>query len=112
VGTPQYAAPEQVLDEECGQETDIWALGITMFTCLSGQWPFASGESNRDSIIEEIADGLPGWQNGVPDVSDECRELLGRLLERDPCARITASDAMTHRWFAGIGDEMPLCPNN
>jgi serine/threonine protein kinase len=112
MGTRQYAAPEQVLDEECGQETDIWALGVTMFTCLSGEWPFRSGDSDDDFILEEIANGLPGWEDGLPDVSAECRDLLGRLLQRDRCARITASDAMSHRWFAGIGDEMRLSPND
>jgi len=40
-GTPSYMAPEIVQKKEYqGQASDVWSLGILLFTLLSGQYPF------------------------------------------------------------------------
>jgi len=40
VGTPVYAAPEQMQTEDVDQRADLFALGVTMFEMLAGRTPF------------------------------------------------------------------------
>ena len=40
-GTPNYMAPEMLAKQSySGKAVDIWALGILLFTVLSGYFPF------------------------------------------------------------------------
>jgi serine/threonine protein kinase len=42
IGTPEYMAPEQLLAfDDIDERADVYALGITMFECLTGQVPYA-----------------------------------------------------------------------
>jgi len=40
IGTPQYMAPEQVTGPEVSPATDLFALGVILFECLTGSLPF------------------------------------------------------------------------
>eukprot|EP00927_Polykrikos_kofoidii_P086866 TRINITY_DN985_c0_g1_i9.p1 TRINITY_DN985_c0_g1~~TRINITY_DN985_c0_g1_i9.p1 ORF type:complete len:472 (-),score=74.97 TRINITY_DN985_c0_g1_i9:325-1740(-) len=69
VGTPQYMAPE-VYKHASGIESDIWALGIITFECLTGNVPFNSG-----------ADGIEGHR-AVREKVLRHEEIFPRLLNR------------------------------
>jgi serine/threonine protein kinase len=45
LGTPAYLAPEQLSDTEIGPPADVYALGLVLLECLSGQLEYASGSS-------------------------------------------------------------------
>lgn len=49
--TPGYAAPEQITGEPAGAPADVFALGVLLHQLLSGQRPFAPGETRR-AVIE------------------------------------------------------------
>ncbi|MFE3600609.1 serine/threonine-protein kinase [Streptomyces sp. NPDC059142] len=88
VGSPEYSAPERVLNAEAaGPASDLWSLGALVCAMLSGESPF-----RRDS--------LPGVLHAV--VADEIRPpaaaepllpLVRGLLERDPEHRLDAAEA-------------------
>jgi predicted Ser/Thr protein kinase len=40
IGTPTHMAPEQILGQRVGPETDIYALGVMLFTMLTGRLPY------------------------------------------------------------------------
>lgn len=46
IGTPQYAAPEQIIGQEPNAATDIYALGVTLYELLTGVNPFDDENSN------------------------------------------------------------------
>lgn len=104
-GTPEYLAPELVLGKGHNKGVDYWALGVLIYEMVVGHSPFA-GSSQADqmqicrNIVKEKIE-FPGW------VSQPCRDLVTRLLERDVTKRLglTRGGARTvrsHPWFARL----------
>jgi serine/threonine-protein kinase len=69
IGTPQYAAPEQILREKTGNvqinaATDIYALGVTFYELLSGKNPYEC-ESEVDTLTRQLKEPLP-YSDAIP----------------------------------------------
>ncbi|CAK9094048.1 unnamed protein product [Durusdinium trenchii] len=52
-GTPQYMAPEMFLGRACAA-SDLWALGVISYECLSGSLPFFSQSQDRRRAFQEL----------------------------------------------------------
>ena len=52
IGSPAYMSPEQVLEKELTQQTDIYSLGVVMYQLLTGRLPFVA--SNKASLLYQI----------------------------------------------------------
>lgn len=96
VGTPAYIAPE-VIDGRYGEECDVWSLGVIMYLMLSGQLPFFS--SNARDLFEKIQHEDLTFNDGFQGTSHFAKDLIRRLLIKDPEQRITCAEALQHRWF-------------
>jgi serine/threonine-protein kinase len=100
VGTPEYMAPEQLLDEEVDVRADLYATGVVLYECLTGRRPIES-----DSVVTLIAkllaeDPAPPAEIN-PDVPDELSAIVMRLLSRDRDQR-PASAAVLHEMLSGV----------
>lgn len=82
VGTPAYAAPEQLDGEGATPRSDVFSFAATLHEALTGQRPFAG--NTIWSIRLAIADGPPATPRSLP---RPLRELLSRCLREDPAAR-------------------------
>ena len=86
MGTPYYMAPEQCRGEEVGPATDVYALGITLFQCLSGRLPY-----NAQSPIEifrlHCDAPIPKLRSVVATASDAIQEVIEKCLAKNPNAR-------------------------
>ncbi|OMJ94186.1 hypothetical protein SteCoe_2668 [Stentor coeruleus] len=96
-GTPLYVAPE-VLNGSYTEKCDIWSCGVIMYIILSGKAPFTG--PNENFILLNIVKGRisydgPEWNT----VSDLAKDLLRKMLIRNPDVRISASQALEHAWF-------------
>ncbi|KAF4728741.1 hypothetical protein FOZ63_001583, partial [Perkinsus olseni] len=82
----------------CGKARDVWSVGVTFFTMLTGKLPWrptgaeASPSSNLTLQLSILNDPLK-LPESVPRAA---RDLLSGLLEKDPRHRITTADALSH----------------
>ena len=96
-GTPYFISPE-ILKGTYGKECDMWSLGVLMFLLLSGDFPF-DGE-NRAELFNKIQKTKYNFDQQCWDyITKEAKEMIQRLLQKNPKMRITASQTLAHRWF-------------
>lgn len=93
-GTPYYIAPE-VLKRDYSEKCDIWSVGVIMYIMLAGKAPFDG--KNDSEILEKVVNGV--YDPFPLSVSNEAKDLLGKLLEYDQKKRLSAQEACTHPWF-------------
>ncbi len=85
MGTPQYAAPEQLRASDVDERTDIYALGGTLFFLLTGRAPFKGGAAQ---VIASIASETPVRVNTiVKNIPRELARIVAQTLEKDPAKR-------------------------
>ncbi len=86
IGTPLFMSPEQVRGQSVDARTDAYALGVTMFQCLTGDIPF---DVNYDMDIAiahvEVQPRVPSSLR--PTLSKEWDQLILDCLEKDPARR-------------------------
>ncbi|OHT07676.1 CAMK family protein kinase [Tritrichomonas foetus] len=94
-GSVLFASPECLSYEPYnGKTTDLWSLGVTLFTLLTGSTPW-HGNDER-SVAEEIRTEevrLPRW------ISPYCSDFISRLLIKDWRKRMTIEEAYKHSWL-------------
>ncbi|KAF7851968.1 hypothetical protein BT93_L1667 [Corymbia citriodora subsp. variegata] len=108
VGSANYIAPE-VLQKSYGPEADIWSAGVIIYVLLSGAHPFW-GETEK-KIFEEVLHGdLDFSSDPWPNISESAKDLVRRMLVRNPNERITAYEVLCHPWLRvdGVAPEKPL----
>jgi calcium-dependent protein kinase len=65
---------------------------------LCGYPPF-EGDNNKEIFKRVLQQNLEFDPNEWSEISDEVKDLLEQMLVKDPKKRISAVDAMNHRWF-------------
>ncbi|XP_031424868.1 serine/threonine-protein kinase ULK3 isoform X1 [Clupea harengus] len=93
-GSPLYMAPEMVCRRQYDARVDLWSVGVILYEALFGQPPFAS--RSYAELEEKIRSDRPIELPVSARVSRDCRDLLPRLLERDPGTRITFPQFFSH----------------
>ena len=110
-GTPMYMAPEILLSSKTkgyeGFPVDIWSSGISLYIMLSGTLPFnlknnessdMSEESNNNNI--ELQYSIINKEpKKIEKISDEARDLLKGLLNKNPRKRLTIEQILNHPWL-------------
>jgi calcium-dependent protein kinase len=108
VGSAYYVAPE-VLRRNYTWHADMWSLGVILYILLSGMPPFYG--DTEEAIFKMILRGqvdlvTPPW----PEISAPAKDLVLKLLNRDPSARLTAQQALNHPWLKeqGVASDKPM----
>ena len=78
---------------------DEWVCGIIMYYLLSREFPF-KGETEEEIYsninINDIDFSSPKFEN----ISDSCKDLISKLLEKDENKRIKSKDCLSHSFFS------------
>ena len=98
-GSPAYVAPEIILGQQYTPAVDMWAVGCILYCLLNGQLPFY--EADEQAMFRRVAKGQ--MHPPAESVSEAARELIGQLLCADKVTRLTAAEALEHRWITGAG---------
>jgi hypothetical protein len=102
LGTVAYMAPEQLENHQVGPTADVWSLGVVLLECLTGRRVYTGSPS--EVIARRLTDPVP-----VPDaVPAPWRALLGRMLDRSPEQRPTASEVA--QWLGAPAFSAPWDP--
>ncbi|XP_064612261.1 calcium/calmodulin-dependent protein kinase kinase 1-like isoform X2 [Liolophura sinensis] len=103
-GTPAFLGPEALKDEreKCsGKALDIWAMGITLYCFVFGHCPFADEYvlGLHKKILKD-----PVVFPERPVISADLKDLILKMLSKNPVARITLPEVKVHPWVTRQGE--------
>ncbi|EER13332.1 calcium-dependent protein kinase, putative [Perkinsus marinus ATCC 50983] len=96
MGSIHYVAPE-VLEGRYGLQCDMWSVGVILYMLLNGTPPFDGAD---DGEIAEAVRHAPLKLSGSrwDGISWSAKDLIRKLICRDPSKRLTAREALQHEW--------------
>ncbi len=83
LGSPNYISPEQFHDEAPSPQSDIWALGVTFYYCLTGKLPF-EGKDVPQIIHNVCTQEHESVLKVTPEVDPELSAIVDILLKKHP----------------------------
>jgi CheY-like chemotaxis protein len=96
IGTPAYMPPEQLMAEQVDARSDLYAAGVVLYECLSGQPPFQGS-----TVISLVAKLLSEEPRPViernPEVSPALSALVMQLLAKKPEERVQTARELAER---------------
>jgi len=97
-GTLSYVAPEVLQAQGYTRATDIWGVGVLCYLLLSGTLPF-KGPAKTDVIRAIIEHQLTFEEPIWATISNEAKDFIKTLLQRNPLQRAKVDEAISHPWF-------------
>lgn len=102
-GSPHYAAPEVIMGKEYdGRASDIWSCGVILFALLTGRLPF--DDEDLTALLEKVKSGKYDMPLGIDTMA---KDLISKMLLRDPEKRISMADILQHPFF--LSQEPKVC---
>lgn len=92
MGTPQFAAPEQIRGGAIDERTDVYALGATLFYLIAGRAPFVGDPASV--IAQIVGDPAPKLRGFAAEVPADLDRIVARMLDRDPARRFASLAAL------------------
>lgn len=108
VGSAYYVAPE-VLQKNYSYEADMWSLGVVLYILLCGLPPFW-GDTEEEIFKMVLKSDLDFKTAPWPSVSEQAKDCVRQLLDRNVSKRITAAQVLQHPWLTqqGLQSDKPL----
>ena len=111
LGTPFYMSPEQAQGlKTVDYRTDLWAVGVVVFECITGQRPF-SAEALGPLIGKILGGPIPTPSSVAPDahIPKDVDTWMLRALARDPAARFASAKELAESFMiaSGMTDSLP-----
>ncbi|KAF7218423.1 calcium/calmodulin-dependent protein kinase kinase 1-like [Nothobranchius furzeri] len=108
-GTPAFMAPEMISEQQqgfSGKALDVWAMGVTLFCFVFGECPF------YDEYVVSLHNKIkndPVEFPETPQVSSELKDLITKMLDKNPATRILIPEIKLHPWVTeNSSNPLPL----
>ena len=115
-GTLIYMAPEIITNCKNrgykGFPVDIWSSGITLYIMLSGKLPFNDKNKSENISLNDVSKNIKEKKNEslenriineipkkIKHISEDARDLINGLLNKDPNKRLTCEEILNHPWL-------------
>eukprot|EP01006_Ploeotia_vitrea_P040312 TRINITY_DN66420_c2_g1_i2.p1 TRINITY_DN66420_c2_g1~~TRINITY_DN66420_c2_g1_i2.p1 ORF type:complete len:280 (-),score=183.30 TRINITY_DN66420_c2_g1_i2:81-920(-) len=86
---------------------DMWSIGIIIYLLVHGRPPFMG--KSFESICAAIKAGKYKF-NKRYGLSEDLKDIVRKLLKKDPNKRLTVEQALKHPWVCGGASDDPLPP--
>src|ERR1044071_121486 len=106
LGTPNYMAPEQIKGAPVDGRTDIFALGICLYECLTPRKPFG-GDSLTSISYKIVHEPFPPLHEINPQIPDGYEEVVAHCLAKDPAKRYQRGRELAVALRAVVRGERP-----
>lgn len=103
-GTLAYIAPEILMQKGATKASDLYSAGAMAYELLAGHYPFSN--ENVTEMINQILTARPDLSR-LPEENTHLREILGRLLQKDPDSRYQYADSVIRELSQAIGQPVP-----
>lgn len=94
LGSPYYIAPEILMKRGYDKACDVWSLGILLYLILQGTPPFF--EEDLHDLFTAIETRELTF---IKEVSAEAKDLIQKMLRKNPSERISIDEALKHKFF-------------
>ena len=94
IGTPHYMSPEQCELAEVDARSDIYSLGATYYSLLTGQRPYEEKKNDAQVMLAHVGAEPPSPQDVNPAVPDACAQIIEQAMAKDPDERYASMDDM------------------
>ena len=88
-----YIAPE-VLEQKYSLTCDIWSIGIIIFQMFFGELPYKNNSDFKDYVK-----AIKSTYNHCDNISNEFKDLLNKMLNKNPSRRINIDECLSHPWM-------------
>lgn len=105
-GTPYYMAPEQAVGDPVDARTDIFAIGVLIFECLTGRLPF-EGDTVASYIRNLLTQPPPPLRTLAPAAPEGMERIVLKCLEKEPRRRYESAASLT-RDLTRLSESIPL----
>ncbi|CAD5213749.1 unnamed protein product [Bursaphelenchus okinawaensis] len=103
-GTPAFMAPEALIEDSSqfysGRAQDIWSLGITLYALVYGNTPFVDGYI---LALHKKIKNEPLVFLETPEITQPMKDLISRMLKKDPGLRANLNEIKNHPWVTKNG---------
>jgi len=104
IGTPNFMSPEQVLGKKVDGRSDIFSLGVLLFTLLTGKRPFP-GSTMHEVTLKIVQEAAPVPSTLRPGLPTAFNPIILKCLEKDPEKRFQRASELS-RLLAALGQAL------
>jgi serine/threonine protein kinase len=106
IGTPLYMSPEMMVNRGHTYSTDIWSLGVCLYTLLYKRTPYSDATDWTELCIKMRLYPIPYTPLNI---TPECMNLVRRMLTKTIHDRISIDEIVNHPWFMVDKSSMDEC---